>query len=115
MAINYAARIRNAMKKMGTYRPEYEMAIGTLAQLKRQYDEITERFENAGMPFEVETETGSKKAPIVTTRESLRKDVLAYMGALGLTPAGARRLETTRAEQEDNPLEALIKRLDDSG
>lgn len=116
MAINYTLRIRNAMKHLGTYRPEFEMAIGMLAQLQRQYDMLAERFEREGMPFEVETETGSKKAPIVTTMESLRKDMLAYMGAMGLTPAGARRLDAERPKQEDgSPLLDLMKRLDDTG
>ena len=51
MAVNYALRIRNAMKRLGTYRPEYENAIGILAQLQRQYDTLTERYEREGMRF----------------------------------------------------------------
>lgn len=114
MAINYALRIRNAMKRMGTYRAEYETAIGILAQLQRQYDVITERFERAGMRYEVETAAGTKKAPIVTTLESLRKDVLAYMSALGLTPAGAKKIGEAREEQK-SPLEEMLEKLADSG
>ena len=117
MAVNYALRIRNAMKRLGTYRPEYENAIGILAQLQRQYDTLTERYEREGMRFEVETSMGSKKAPIVTTLESLRKDVLAYMGALGLTPAGAKKIDGARAapEAQASPLEEMLAKLGSIG
>lgn len=117
MAVNYALRIRNAMKRLGTYRPEYETAIGILAQLQAQYETLTKRFEEGGLRYEVETSMGTKKAPIVTTLESLRKDVLAYMSALGLTPAGAKKIDAATAapEQRQSPMEAMLAKLADSG
>lgn len=117
MATNHAARARNAMKKLGTYRPEYEAAIKILAQLQRQYETLTKEYEDGGMQYEVQTKMGTRKAAIVTTLESLRKDILAYMGALGLTPVGARKIDAATAapEQRQNPLEAMLAKLDDGG
>ena len=58
------------------------------------------------------TATGTKKAPIVTTLESLRKDVLAYLSALGLTPAGAKKLDAAAAARtQEDPLVAALKNL----
>jgi len=53
----------------------------------------------------------------VTTLESLRKDVLAYMNALGLTPMGAKKIDA--AGDAGKPLDPFAKALeslgDDSG
>lgn len=110
MAKNYALALRKSMQKMCTYRPEYENAIA--AQLMEQYDTLTRAFEESGWAYETSTATGTKKAPIVTTLESLRKDVLAYLSALGLTPAGAKKLDAVAAAKaQDDPLVAALKSL----
>ena len=83
---------RVVMKALGIYKPEFEPMIRAYGQLREQYDILTQRFEDSGYDFEVETNAGTKKAPIVTTLESLRKDVLAYAVQLGLTPAGLKKL-----------------------
>ena len=92
MAKNYTLALRKSMKQLGTYRPEYESAIAIAAQLMEQYD--------------------TQKAPIVTTLESLRKDVLTYLSALGLTPAGAKKLDAAAtAKAQEDPLIAALKNL----
>lgn len=114
MPKNYTLDLRKRMKSLGVYREEYEVAISVLARLMRQYDTLNGNFERQGMPFEVHTSMGSKKAPIVTTLEALRRDILAYMSALGLTPAGARRLGETPKDEGD-PLGKALAKLDDGG
>ena len=109
---NYSLQIKRRMEALGVYKPQYDMAIANLARIQKQYDELDRRFEDEGYPFEVETAQGTKKAPIVTTLESLRKDILSYMSALGLTPQGAKRLELpTQKAGEDDPLAAALKSL----
>lgn len=113
---NYALEIRRNMRRLGIYKEEYESAIVNLARMQKQYDALDKRFEEDGYPFEVATEQGSKKAPIVTTLESLRKDILAYLNALGLTPQGAKRLEISPAKAEDgDPLTAALAKLGGDG
>lgn len=111
MAKNYTLMLKRQMKSLGVYRDEYEQAVNVAAQLMCQYDELTRRFEEGGMEITERTPTGSKKAPIVTTLESLRKDILAYLSALGLTPAGAKKLEAKPEEQKKNPLAEAIAKL----
>ena len=103
---NYAAEIRRHMKSLDIYRKEYEPAILTLADISRQYDVLTKQFADGGYQFAELTETGSKKAPIVTTLESLRKDKLSYMNALGLTPRGA--VQTDNAPQKGAKKQSTI-------
>lgn len=112
MAKNYTLALRKSMKQLGTYRPEYESAIAIAAQLMEQYDTLTCAFEESGWAYETSTATGTKKAPIVTTLESLRKDVLTYLSALGLTPAGAKKLDVAAtAKAQEDPLIAALKNL----
>lgn len=80
--------VRKHMKALGIYKPEFEPMIKVYGQLKEQYDELTKRFVESEYKIEEKTATGTKKAPIVTTLESLRKDILSYAGQLGLTPQG---------------------------
>ena len=109
---NYRLQIQRRMERLGTYKEEYEGAIEILARLQRQYDALDKKFEEDGYPFEVETAQGTKKAPIVTTLESLRKDILSYMSALGLTPHGAKRLELPDEKPKDtDPLTAALASL----
>ena len=110
---NYAAEFRRHMKSLGLYRKEYEPAILTLADISRQYDVLTSRFAAGGYQFAELTETGSKKAPIVTTLESLRKDKLSYMNALGLTPRGAVQTDsvTPKKEKKASALAAAFEKL----
>lgn len=113
---NYAAEIRRHMKSLGLYRKEYEPAILTLADISRQYDVLTKQFADGGYQFAELTETGSKKAPIVTTLESLRKDKLSFMNALGMTPRGAVQTDsvTPKKEKKTSALAAAFEKLGDS-
>ena len=109
---NYRLQIVRRMERLGVYKAEYDGAIEILARLQKQYDALDKRFEEEGYPFEVETQQGTKKAPIVTTLESLRKDILNYMSALGLTPRGAKQLELPEKKPEDSdPLAAALRKL----
>ena len=114
------ASFKKMMQDAGTYRPEYDQALKNLSRMQKQYDVLEKKFASAGYPFEVETEQGTKKAPIVTTMESLRRDILAYMNALGFTPMGMKRLDGEKSsngkkEEKDPFAEALEKLAADSG
>lgn len=111
MAINYRLQTRRRMQRLGTYKEEYEGAIEILAQLQEQYDELTRLFRESGYCYAEHTTQGTKKAPIVTTLESLRKDILAYMSALGLTPAGAKRLDAVTGAAERDPFAEALEKL----
>lgn len=93
----HASTARKYMQSLGVYKPEFEPIIGIYGGLRVQYDELSERFVRSGYDYQEATNQGSKKHPIVTTLESLRKDILAYASQLGLTPQGLKRI------QEEDP------------
>jgi phage terminase small subunit len=82
------------MKRLGVYKPEFDITIGIYCSLVDQYKALEKEFKMS--KFTVVEETGysdnKKKHPIVGSLESLRKDILAYSNALGLTPAGLRKI-----------------------
>ena len=83
------------MKSLGIYKPEFDMTISIYAGLVEQYKALEKEFKKA--KFTVVESTGysdnKKKAPIVATLESLRKDILQYSNALGLTPSGLKKIQ----------------------
>ena len=75
------------MQALGVYRPEYDGTVRIYAQLREQYDALTERFERSRYKINTASaQGGMKKAPLVATLESLRKDILAYSDRLCLNP-----------------------------
>lgn len=87
-------QIKQNMISLGIYKPEFEITINIYSGLIDQYTVLEKEFKKS--KFTVVEKTGysdnAKKAPIVATLESLRKDILQYANALGLTPSGLKKI-----------------------
>lgn len=106
-------RAREDMKKLGIYRPEFEPLLEIYGQLCTQYEILTKKFIESEYKFDEDTQAGSKKAPIVTTLESLRKDILAYAAQLGLTPQGLLKIDDRAfVKEKSNPVLSMLKGLE---
>lgn len=87
------------MKKIGTYKPVYNPVIDVYSEIREQYERLTKEFKDSGYTYEVETSQGGmKKAPIVATLESLRKDILAYSDRLCLNPKALESIEIEKGK-----------------
>lgn len=107
-------KVRQAMESLGVYKKEFDPVISIYCELMEQYQKLTEKYENSGYEFSETTASGSKKAPIVTTLESLRKDILAYSSQLGLTPAGLKKLKEDLSDgRNDDPLATALREMRD--
>lgn len=105
---------RDDMKALGVYKPEFEPIIEVYSQLREQYNILTQRFIDSDYDFKEYTNTGTKKAPIVTTLEALRKDILAYAAQLGLTPQGLLKAdEAAFKKKKESGLGSILKELND--
>lgn len=101
---------KKSMMELGIYKPEFDPVIEIYGQLREQYDELTKRFIASGFDFEECTNVGTKKAPIVTTLESLRKDILSYAAQLGLTPQGLLKADDSAfRKKKESALAAALK------
>lgn len=75
------------MTELGVYKKEYSRIIDMYVELVYQYNLLTIKFEDSDYKVdEMTANGGSKKAPIVSTLESLRKDILTYSDRLCLNP-----------------------------
>ncbi len=105
------ATIRD-MKALHIYKKQYDRLIEIYSDLVAQYNRLNEEFANSG--YQVESETGqggTKKAPIVTTLETLRKDILAYSDRLCVNP---KSLETVTVDKQGKSvIAAALSSLND--
>ena len=86
------------MKALGVHKSQYNRIIDIYAELVYQYLKLNKEFEDDGYKYESYTAAGgAKKAPIVATLETLRKDILAYSDRLCLNP---KSLENVTAEKQ---------------
>lgn len=110
---NIKNQTRDQMKALGVYKPEFEPIIEVYSQLREQYKILSDRFIASNYDIEETTNTGSKKAPIVTTLESLRKDILAYATQLCLTPQGLLKTDDKAfTKKKQSSLANALKGLD---
>ena len=94
-----AGNIRQELRSLGIYKAEFEPAIRRLADLKVEYDALHTRYASDNYPCVIETGSGPKKNPLVTTLELLRRDILALETALGLNPSGLLKLQENAFEK----------------
>ena len=103
-------QVKENMITLGIYKPEFDYTIFIYAGLLEQYNALEKEFKKS--KFTVVEKTGysdnAKKAPIVGTLENLRKDILTYANALGLTPLGLRKLKEKLEEKPKSKLESAL-------
>lgn len=95
--VGWKSRIKKACTAAGTYREEFGGAISTLADIMSKRDAAQEAFDADGGEILVEyTNKGGGKNqavhPAFKLVTDLNRDALAYWTALGLTPAGLKKI-----------------------
>ena len=94
---SWKAKITQACKDAGTYRPHFDSIIDTLASIMEMRDDAMDKFEKTGGNTVVgHTNKGGAtnlvKHPALVVIDDLNKTALAYWRDLGLTPAGLKRI-----------------------
>lgn len=75
------------MKKLGVYKPEYDRVIDIYSELCEQYELYTRQLKDKEFKCDEYTAAGgTKKSALVSTIETIRKDILAYSDRLCLNP-----------------------------
>ena len=83
------------MEGLGVYKPEYDSMITIYAGLLEQYYQVSVAFEQGGRQYETTTAAGgTKKSALVSTLESLRKDIVTYSDWLCLNPKSVESVTT---------------------
>lgn len=110
--------IIEACKGIGTYRPEFDSVIDTLATILEQRDKAMEMYEATGSkPVVTHTnkahEKNYVKNPMLAQWSDLNKDALAYWRDLGLTPNGLKRINENemKGHGKKDGIEEALKSL----
>lgn len=112
-AKGFREKIRAACRSVGTYKPEFEVVIGRLADYYLRQHQLDEIYERTGScPFVVGESGVGVKNPILDEKDRLNRYVLDLERELGLTPAALRRInEAALAKQAEDPLAAALAGL----
>lgn len=109
-AEGFKNQTKREMQSLGTYKQEFDTIIDIYSGLLEQYTRLNNYYITTNMNYEVFTaQGGTKKAPIVSTLEILRKDILNYAAQLGLTVKGLDSIEV----EKEKPKSKLEKALED--
>lgn len=97
------------MQSLGTWHEEYTPTVKICADLMTQYEKLNRLYKSKVMET---VPMLDKKPPVVTTLESLRRDILAYQKELGLTPSALRKMDKAAgAKKKGNKLAEAMKAL----
>jgi P27 family predicted phage terminase small subunit len=109
-------KIKACMISLDIYQEEFDETISMLAGLQVQYEILVQQLRTSD--YAVLERTGyssaKKKNPMITVMETLRKDILAYSNALGLTPSGLKKIKANMPE-ETKKVSSLELALSDFG
>lgn len=113
MAVTKKSVVEN-LTTLNIYKKEFDTTIEIYVDLIKQYSKISKEFKAKNCKTEEKTAAGDgKKSPTVAALENLRKDILSYSTALGLTPAGLKKInEKSMAQKKQSK---LAKALSDLG
>lgn len=101
------------IKELGIYKAEYEPIIDIYCEMREQYERLTKEFKDSKYKYkEYTSEGGTKKAPIVATLESLRKDILQYSDRLCLNPKSNQEEKGKRKAKKQSPLASALSSIE---
>lgn len=109
-------KVKENMESLGIYKPEFDTTIKIYIGLIKQYNQLERQLKQSN--FNVTEQTGysdnNKKSPLITTMESLRRDILTYSNALGLTPSALKKIKDQKIQPQKEPskLEKALMQLD---
>ena len=114
----YKKKIIADMKEVGTYKPEFNKTVETLANMYVDLDTARTQFEKSGgnMIVKHTNKSGATnlvKNPFYLIIENLQANILQYNRELGLTPKGLKNINEKEmsTKKKKSKLEAAMEQL----
>ncbi|CAI3193141.1 P27 family phage terminase small subunit [Clostridium neonatale] len=96
------------MKKLGVYKPEYDRVIDVYSELCEQYEFYIRQLKGKKLKCDEDTAAGgTKKSALISTIETLRKDILAYSDRLCLNPKSLGTITSENTKKKSKLASAL--------
>lgn len=116
----WKSKIKKACIEAGTYKPYFDHVIATLAEINEKTDAARTEYEESeeGMVIEQTNKSGFTnlvKNPLFSVWMDLEKLALTYWTALGLTPAGLKKIneEALQADKGKKAANNLMQILEE--
>lgn len=112
-------KTKSNMRKIGTFREEFDPTIERYSELRAQYDELNEQWYADGCAITEEYTnkagaTNKRKTALYLSLETLRKELTDIENLLGLTPQGLKRIKAKGLDAaRGSKLDSALERLDD--
>lgn len=111
----YKKLVRESMKKLDVYKPEFDTLIDVYSGMLAQYMIITKRLIEEDFNIEVETQRGgSRKSATATAQEKLRTDLVIYSDRLMLNPKALLNAKIIIGKEESK-LVGMLRGMDFNG
>lgn len=107
-------KLKKDGRALGIYQKEFDTGYEMAAKLLTQFHSITNEIEEQGGKLLIMDNDGKvMKHPYVPICENLRKDILSYLNALGLTRSALKKLDVEQKKGEQtfiNSIGELLKK-----
>ncbi|MDF2878000.1 MAG: terminase, partial [Clostridia bacterium] len=101
------------MTKLGVYKAEYDPIIDIYCEMREQYELYTKQLKDKEYKCDEWTAAGgTKKSALVSTIETLRKDILLYSDRLGLNPKTMAKDNLMPGKKKQSKLGAALSSLE---
>ena len=106
-------RIKEQCVEIGTYRPQFDDVISTLAMTLQKRDEVEELLDRIGEELITTCRNGyTVKNPLLGMFSDLNKEAVSYWRELGLTPSGLKKInEESFKEKKKKEVNSLLDKL----
>lgn len=100
------------MQKLGVYKAEYEPIIDIYCEMREQYELYTGQLKKKAYKCDEFTAAGgTKKAALVATIETLRKDILLYSDRLMINPKAYSDKDVGKGKKKTSKLGEALSSL----
>lgn len=101
-------KIKSQLNELGIYSPAFDSAIHELCILERELSRARKQWKETAPPGGKPSMTSPAYSVVI----QIRREVLAYQNALGLTPSGLKRLKGKELSKEKTKGDEITERLD---
>ena len=108
--------IEKSCESIGTYKPEYDSVIDTLAGIMEIRDDAHDQYQQSGAhPVVADTNkaghTNLRKNPALQVINDCNTQALAYWRDLGLTPSGFKKLDGQVVQKKEGTFEDILENI----
>lgn len=107
------------MQVLGTFKPEFDAPVRRYAELRIQYDILSDKWYEEGCQITEDYTnksgaTNQRKTSLYMSLETLRKELIELENLFGLTPRGLRAIKAKGLDgKKESALDKALQKMDE--